>query len=196
MKHWSTWTSSALWPIRCNPPTASPAKVFPFESLIPEIQLLVILFAFENECYTPSTVSAEIHLICPTKMRTAPVPPLFHVNFLFRTEAMELAARIRCLEPLLAPTRTTQHLLPRNRLRQRLYKRALNYDFERRSSKTKRRPNLHFFNPLIELLSLDAIIKRSWANMALNLSPELRNTTRFLQLIVRRDEKWQNGHPR
>jgi hypothetical protein len=118
-------------------------------------------------------------------------------QFLFRTtEAMELAAPIRCLKTLLAPTRTTQHLLPGNRLRQRLYIRALNYDFERRSPKTKRRPNLHFFNPLIELLSLDAIIKRSWTNMALNLSPELRNTIRFLQLIVRRDEKWQNGHPR
>jgi hypothetical protein len=145
------------------------------------IRILIIQFSLENETNFPSTVSAAISVLLSTKLLTAPVPPLFHVNRLFRTEAMELAAHRDFLAPLLASTRTTKYMIAVEFLGRSLYKCFIRSCWRAGSHILAiRRPKQCLFNPQIDLLSLDVRDHPPWSNAVLRVSLEPPNKTRYL----------------
>lgn len=166
-----------------------------FSRLPTEIQLLIIELALLHELNKPKTIS-----ICAahtsTQIRTAPFPPLFHVNKLFRLEATRLSITHNSLVPLLAAHRSKHidltgytHLrcLVIARAAAHMYALIATYISKFRASQ-KYHGN-HLFDPETQLFELDISHRELWHNAFLRLSPALLNHIRYLQLIVKIDVK-------
>jgi len=176
---------------------ASPPKMFDqyFNRLPTELQLLILHCALFHEVFNPRTISISIPLCLPTEIRTPALPPLFHVNTLFRREAMQTAEKKGLFIPLLSASRSANvgtNILPfTGDLDFVLVSIAVRLGSAMSKILRKRKPKvLHLFNPNTDLVSLDVSRQAFWLNAFLRISPVLRSQIRYLQLVVGKDRPY------